>query len=394
MLRTCTLAVLALHWCAWVCAASNPVDMPLYETRYYKLYTDIDREEAKEVAIRITKMAEEYHNRTKDFSGAIKRKFAFYLFRDPEDYFQAGAPRDSHGLFNGRELLAIAGDHVDNRTWHVVQHEGFHQFAAGVIGGDIPVWANEGLAEYFGEGVFTGDGYVTGVIPNWRLKRVQKTLAQGGFRSLDAIMSLTLDQWNEEMKISNYDQAWSMVQFLAHGDDGKYQKAFASYMTLIGRGKGRAEAWFTAFGDTRGFEERWKKYWRELPQNPTDDLYARATTATLTSFLARAFAQKQTFDSFDEFLAAAKSGALKCAADDWLPSAMLTDAVADVTERMRAGTVFEIVPPDHRSKTPQVRCVLSDGTRYAGRFELRGGRVHMVHVDPDRPAGPTTRPGR
>ena len=54
---------------------------------------------------------------------------------------------------------------MDARTWHTVQHEGFHQFAHVVIRGDLPIWVNEGLAEYFGEAVFTGDGFVSGVIP-------------------------------------------------------------------------------------------------------------------------------------------------------------------------------------------------------------------------------------
>ena len=36
--------------------------------------------------------------------------------------------------------------HVGSRTWHVVQHEGFHQFVFAVIRGEIPTWVNEGLA--------------------------------------------------------------------------------------------------------------------------------------------------------------------------------------------------------------------------------------------------------
>ena len=52
--------------------------------------------------------------------------------------------------------MAFAGEHITAYTWHTVQHEGFHQFAHAVIGGDIPTWLNEGLAEYFGEALFTG----------------------------------------------------------------------------------------------------------------------------------------------------------------------------------------------------------------------------------------------
>ena len=41
------------------------------------------------------------------------------------------------------------------------------------IGGDIPIWVNEGLAEFFAQGLYTGDGFVTGVIPPSRLDRLK-----------------------------------------------------------------------------------------------------------------------------------------------------------------------------------------------------------------------------
>ena len=76
-------------------------------------------------------------------------------------------------------LMGVAGELENAFTWHLIQHEGFHQFAAAVIGGDRPVWVNEGLAEYFGEAIFTGDGFIAGIIPQWRLKRIRAELSAG-----------------------------------------------------------------------------------------------------------------------------------------------------------------------------------------------------------------------
>ena len=131
--------------------AENPPTLPRYETKYYILYTDIPPQKAQEVALRMSKMAEEYHNRTRDFAGVISTKFPFYLYRRYDDYVAAGGLKGTAGLFNGSALFAVAGERLDDRTWHVIQHEGFHQFAAAVIGGERPMWLNEGLAEYFGE---------------------------------------------------------------------------------------------------------------------------------------------------------------------------------------------------------------------------------------------------
>ena len=134
--------------------------------------------------------------------------------------------------------MAVAGEKLTSKTWHVVQHEGFHQFAHAVIGGDIPVWVNEGLAEYFGEGLFTGDDMVTGIIPEWRRAahrqddRGQRFQADRRDDAAHARCSGT-----RELDPKNYDQAWSMVQFLAHGDGGKYQPAFIEFMNAIGSGK-------------------------------------------------------------------------------------------------------------------------------------------------------------
>jgi hypothetical protein len=54
-------------------------------------------------------------------------------------------------MFAGDRLMAYVPAGASALGWHVVQHEGFHQFVAQVIRGDMPIWANEGLAEYFGE---------------------------------------------------------------------------------------------------------------------------------------------------------------------------------------------------------------------------------------------------
>ena len=351
-----------------------------YETRFYILHTDLETDKAREAAIRMTKMAEEYARRTSDFGGTVRRKLPFYLFADPEDYYATGAPRESSGRFNGQTLLAVAED-FGAKTWHIVQHEGFHQFADAAINADLPPWINEGLAEYFGEAVFTGDGYVTGGIPQWRLERIRKRFKTNEFKSLREMMSLPLSAWNSELSLTNYDQAWAMVQFLAHGDDGRYQKAFATFLGQLGKGQSWQLAWQRTFGDTRGFEEKWRDWWTNLPDNPTADVYAQATVATLTSYLARATSQGQTFKDFEEFGAASE---LKHHPDDWLPPRVFKQAVEAAKKMTIDGTTFTLVTS--AGKTPQVQCVLKDGTRVTGKFTIRSGRVTSVttSISPSR----------
>ncbi len=352
-----------------------------YETKYYTIYTDIDPDGEKEAAIRMTRMAEEYHERTKGFAGVIREKLPFYLFKSKADYLAAGGMKGSSGVFvyNGTrgKLMAIAGEKVGQGTWHVVQHEGFHQFAHAVIGGDIPIWLNEGLAEYFGESIFTGDGFVTGVVPPWREQRLKDEINGAEIKPLIEMMQVTPRRWAMEMDIKNYDQAWSMVHFLVHGDDAKYQDAFGRCIAEISTGKPFARAWQDTLGPPDEFQARWKSWWLSQPKSPTRILYARAAVATMTSYVARAWTQKQTFSSFDEFKSAVDAGTLKISDNDWLPPALIQNTV-----RLYGSLPgWEISPGVN--KQPTVSLTLPDVSGVIGSFTLRGQMIDQVNVTVD-----------
>jgi len=340
-----------------------------YESRYYLLHTDLDRDAVREAELRITAMAEMYYERTRGFGGQITRKLPFYLFRRPEDYYAAGGAPGTAGIYDGQKLMAIAGAETGEATWHIIQHEGFHQFIHAFIGGDVPIWVNEGLAEYFGQSIYTGDGYVTGVIPPPRLARLRGWMQAGKVKTIQEMMKTSHAAWNADLSAANYDQAWSMVHFLAHAEDGRYQPALNGFIKDVSRGMAWEHAWRNNFGTgTREFEEKWRRYWLGLPASPTAELYAKATVATLTSFYARAFSQQQVFGTFEEFRAAAQTGRLKCHPDDWLPPGLLKEALGQVeavgrwqVERQTTG--YALV------------CTMSDGTRLSGTFKVSGRRV-------------------
>jgi len=254
-----------------------------------------------------------------------------------------------------------------------------------VIQGDIPTWTNEGLAEYFGEGIFTGDGFVTGIVPPQRLARVMKEIEENKYKPFPELMLLDLASWNREVAagkdaLVNYDQAWSMVHFLAHADNGKYQEAFSAFMFDVGRGRPWEEAWTRNFGSAVGFEEKWKDFWSAQPENPTANLYAQAVVATMTSFIGRAYTQKQGFDNFDE-LAGTDPKSLKAADADWLPPGLFADQLGVAAQLKEIGYQFAITRDLPRSKLPQVACTMPDGSKLVGHFTMRGSLIGDVKVD-------------
>jgi hypothetical protein len=151
-------------------------------------------------------------------------------------------------------------------------------------------------------------------------------------------------------------------------------------MNLIGRGKGSTEAWREAFGDSGGFEERWRDWWLRLPENPTDDQYRRATLLTLTSFFGRAVAQRQAFASMPDFTRAASMNELKSAPGDVLPRSILAAAMRDVQNRLEGGERFSLEQP-RDGKLPVIVVESPDGKRLIGRFSIRNGRIVRVWVE-------------
>jgi len=196
---------------------------------------------------------------------------------------------------------------------------------------------------------------------------------------------LSHGEWNENLKLEHYDQAWSMVHFLVHADGGKYRGGFAKFIRAIGNEQPWEKAWLAHIGPADGFEQRWRDYWLKLPKDPTSQLEAEASLRTLTSFVARAASQGQRFTSLKEFAAAAKANELKILDKDWLPPALLMSALIDVQQRIKDnGDKFSIETPP-QGKLPEVKHVSKDGSEQVGRFKIRGGRVAEIVVEaPDQ----------
>jgi hypothetical protein len=356
-----------------------------YQTQYYTIYTDLDPDLAHEAALRMTRMAEEYHARTAGFSGQVTGRLPFYLFKTDDEYHAAGGLPKSVGQFTGDALMASADPSHAERTWQIVQHEGFHQFAAAVIGGELPVWANEGVAEYFGEAQFTGDGFVIGLIPPTRLQRLRGEIEGPDARSIKTMMLMGPEQWTADLQKINYDQAWSMVHFLISADGGKYQAGFVNFMSQIGQGQAWPQAWQHNFANTAAFETEWKNWWLSQSEDPTANLYVQATCQTLTSFLARAGTRHQTFESFDEFLHAAQSGELKVPASsdpDWLPPSLLANALLAVGKENATWSLLPADPANHM-RYPRIAAELPDQTRIVGNYAPKGPHGWTVWCEVD-----------
>ncbi len=357
-----------------LCMPGRAADLRVHQTRYYVLHTDLDERHVLEAKLRLGLMAEEYNRRLQGLAGTVRDRLPFYLFKNMKDYLAAGGPPGSAGVFDGTKLMALASEKYPAEMWATVQHEGFHQFLLAAVGLGIPIWANEGLAEYFALGQFTGDQFLTGLIPPARLAVVKEKIRKGSFKPLVDMVRLKHAVWNVEMDGSNYDQAWSMVHFLAHADDGRYQQPFLAFLREVSRRMEPERAWRQQFGDDFGaFERRWSEWWLEQPENPTADLYGEVVLSTLTSFYARARAMKQSFASADEFFEQAKEAKLQAHPEDWLPPWLLEQALKAAPH---VGT-WSLTGPKNRQI---LVLTLPSGRVLEGHFTIKGERVTGVEI--------------
>lgn len=173
--------------------------------------------------------------------------------------------------------LAAAGrpDPGDARLARVLRHEGFHQ-AQATLFPEMPVWAAEGMAELFADGVVVGSGrdasLLLGGVPSARLERLRRRSADRSLAPLDAFVRVDGDEDHEDDDEAEYerwdpgagapyadarhDQAWGFVHLLAFGRDGAHRGAFDTFLGALNRGASASTAWNRAFGGAspRGLE--------------------------------------------------------------------------------------------------------------------------------------------
>lgn len=251
----------------------------------YRVTADIDRELAGEIARHMERIFAEYDRRLAAFHTRDSRAFPLYLFARYKDYVEFMKARsieadNTSGMFfwssdDERGLAAWTQGQSRTRLLKVLQHEGFHQFAAVRIGPDLPTWVNEGLAEYFGEAIAVKDRFVTGVVDGDRLRNLNDAIKEDKAFRFEKLLNMSSDTWNQRVRTADgaalmYDQSWSIVHFLVHADGGKYVKRFEKFLLQVSRGERPADAFERAFEtrDFDAFERSWRRYVAGLEPDP------------------------------------------------------------------------------------------------------------------------------
>jgi hypothetical protein len=260
-------------------------ELTVYRSKHYRIHTPLSRDEVLPYARHADELYRQYDARFGTLVAAPVEPMSLYLFQTEQQYDRFLQEHDidathSGGMFfvthklRGLATWAEAGNR--RRTFEVLQHEGFHQFAWHTFGPDLPVWLNEGLAQYFESAVIRDGKMSLGMVRRPRIEKVRAAIREGDALPLDQLMAITGEQWSEQLRDDpghaglHYAQSWSIVFYLIHGDGGKHKQQLTDYLKRLSQGDTHADAQLMAFGRNgmRALEQDWRRY--ALRQQPNE----------------------------------------------------------------------------------------------------------------------------
>ena len=269
-------------------AAAMPASVRVFASTHYRIHTDLPRKHCVPFGRHMDAVYAEYVRRFGGETDAARDPMDLYLFATRERYLDFLRSihingRHSAGMFFASPRISGLATYVQGQsradTFAVLRHEGFHQFAWRFYGRTLPQWANEGIAEVFGDAPLANGELHLGPMDTARLARVQRDLAAGRTLSLEELIALDSRDWNRaidgdpERLHTLYAQSWSIVYFMLRGNDGRHRAALVRYLNLLRRGVDDASALKEAFGvrTLDPIEQRWKIFVRSAKPTHLDE---------------------------------------------------------------------------------------------------------------------------
>ncbi len=280
-------------------ATAQQLELQKFRSKSYLIHTNLTRDEVRAFGQHMDAVFAQYEDRFREFHTRSQAQMPLYLLRTEQEYLQFTASQDINatntgGMFffspKSQGLATWTQGRSRSQTFQVLQHEGFHQFAFNHLGRDLPTWINEGLAQYFEDAIIVGDKMTTGLANARRVEQVKHALAAGTGIEFAHLVGFTADDWagtlhgDPDRAALMYAQSWSIVFFLIHGDDDRYQTSFARYLQKVSAGRDHQTAFREVFGEDslRPLAKRWADFANKQNPDPIN------TAASRMEFLGEA----------------------------------------------------------------------------------------------------------
>jgi hypothetical protein len=328
-----------------------------YRSAHYRILSDLGPDDTRAYGAHLDLLYDEYARRLAGLPQQAPEVPFVLMFSQQSDYL-ATLRADyginaagSGGMFfvspRGAALAFFTEKLPRSRVLHVVQHEGFHQYAHSRFANTLPMWVNEGLAEFFGEAVVVEGRVVVGQASPGPVAAIRAAIEAGTTVPFLRMLTMSPDEWNENVRSGDaaiqYMQAWSMVQFLGWAEGGRHQRGFEQYLQLLHAGVGSERAFVDSFGagEVANFEAAWKR-WASAAQ-PTAFGVAASRLTYLAEGARQLSAEGVRVESLEELVAQLKERDFEIAV-----------TIHGRTERLRADDTILRIPKDDLAEAEPV----------------------------------------
>ena len=246
-------------------AALPPKNDPWIQLRspHFTLFSNASDRRARKIALDLERLRSALSQLNPDLKLGSPTPTWIYVFKDtgsfaPYRLFYQGRPRTGEGYFVTHPYgnhAAINADPRRNAT-RLIYHEYLHEVLANNYP-DLPLWLNEGLAEYYSTfEVVGGVAKIGQPIPLhvvWLLRNALIPLPQ-----LLAMGASARDYNEGDRRGVFYAESWALVHFLLSKPERRQQTA--ELLRDLAAGKRGADAFQQAFGDLGALERDLRTY--------------------------------------------------------------------------------------------------------------------------------------
>jgi len=283
---------------AW---AGNPQWVQVHSPNF-TVYTDAGEKRGREVALHFEQMRAVFGTLFQKAKVSSSQPMYILAFRNNKEFrtvcpIWKGKAENLAGFFQqGNGVTYIALDLSTKETWQVVFHEYGH-FLLNSNCSDMPLWFDEGFAQFFETIKVEGKDFVFGNIPQGTAEALQ----QYSWLPIDQLFSVSHDSpfYNEGNRQSIfYAESW--LAFAHYWFFSPMQKQMVEYLSIEGPGVPPKEAIQRAFGmDSKALDKDLQTFYRtgrlhtyrnplpagldnvQMTVTPVDEIDARVRVAEL-----------------------------------------------------------------------------------------------------------------
>ncbi len=227
--------------------------------------------EARRIASQFEQIREVFHSAFPGLSADLGKPVFIFALKNEDslksllpDFWETKGHSHPAGLYLSREecdLIVVRTDTQGENPYEIIYHEYTHALLR-LNFRDLPVWMNEGFAEYVGNTIIGDKQVQMGQAPSSHLE----ILRSNKFIPLETLFQVDQDSpyYNEQNRTSVfYAESWAVVHYLQLDPDARNRKLLANFVDAWQASNDQIASAQKAFGDLKKFSQVMEAYARQ-----------------------------------------------------------------------------------------------------------------------------------